>query len=247
LSTARVAVITFDVEQDCPPYLNTFHGVEVGLPKILELLSRKRVKATMFLTARVAEKYPQLVRRIVDEGHELGCHGYNHERLDKLDLHTARRLVEKATMVLRRFASVESFRAPNLKLPSQLLPTLAENGYRVDSSIALYKPPFPRGPRVEYGIVRLPATVTSSVLRLPWRIQVRIHRRLPSLRIYFSHPWEYIDMHGRLQRYDCIFNTGRKALELLSKLIDYLRSEGFKLLTISEAARQVAAKLPEAQ
>jgi len=201
----------------------------------------------MFFTARVAERYPNLARRVVDEGHELGCHSYNHERLDRLDLYAAAKLVEKATRILRRYWDIESFRAPNLKLPPQLLPILAKNGYKVDSSIALYKPPFPRKPTVEHGIVRLPATVTSSMLRLPWRIQAPIHRRLPNPRIYFTHPWEYINMHGKLHRYDCIFNTGEKALKLLSKLIDYLRSEGYKILTISEAAKQIASKIEEQQ
>jgi peptidoglycan/xylan/chitin deacetylase (PgdA/CDA1 family) len=243
----RIAVLTFDVEQDCPPYLETFEGVERGLPRILDLLQEKKVRATMFFTARVAEKYPRLVRRVLDDGHELGCHGYNHERFDKLDVTSAQKLIEKATMILRRYGEVTSFRAPNLKLPRQLLPILRRNRYTVDSSIALYKPPFLLKPIIEYGIVRLPATVTSSVLRLPWKIQRYIHEKLPNLRIYFSHPWEYINMHGKLYRYDCVFNTGEKALELLSKLIDYLKNKNFKLLTIREAAEYIASKIEEIQ
>ncbi|ABM80937.1 polysaccharide deacetylase family protein [Hyperthermus butylicus] len=240
----RIAVLSFDVEQDCPPYLGeSYRGVEEGLPYILDILSQERVRATFFSTARVAERYPQLIRRIVDEGHELGCHSYAHERLDKLPGSTVASLLEKATAKLRRFTDqLTSFRAPNLKLPQSLLPVLHKLGYQVDSSIALYKPPFRAMPRVEYGIVRLPVTVTSSMLRLPWRIQKRIHDVLPrGLRIYFAHPWEYIDMSWARVRVDCRYNTGEAALELLRKLIGYLRGKGYTLVTISEAAQHVEA------
>ncbi len=246
LQQTRIAVISFDVEQDCPPYLDTYRGVEEGLPKILDLLREKRIRATFFFTALTAKKYPHLARRVVDEGHELGCHSYAHERLDRIDLYRARHLLEKATQILRGFYEVTSFRAPNLKLPPQLLPLLGKLGYTVDSSLALYKPPFPRGPQLEEGLVRIPATTTSSVLRLPWPLQRRIHSILPNPRVYFSHPWEYVDMRGRgLKRYDCVFNTGDTALKLLGKLVDYLQGKSYKLLTMKQLADELT-RLPRA-
>jgi len=233
----RVAALTLDVEQDCPPYLSTTRGMEQGLPRLLDLFAEKRVRATLFFTAEMAEKYPHLAKRAVDEGHELGSHGHHHERYDKLAPSEAERLVEKATRTLRRYTDeVVSFRAPNLKRPRWLLPVLRRHGYRVDSSEALYKPPFPRRPRVEEGLIVVPVSATSSVLRLPWRLQAAIHRTLPSPRVYFAHPWEYVDMAREPVRLDCRFNTGEKALNLLSRLIDELQSRHWQFITMAELA-----------
>jgi len=222
--------LTFDVEQDCPPYLSTTRGMEEGLPKILDLLGEKWVEGTFFFTAQMAEKYPHLVKRVVEDGHELGCHTYNHERLDKLAKGEAERIIEKSLQVLRNFAEVVSFRAPNLQLPSEIYAVLRENGILVDSSKAVYK-----GYRdISYvdGVLEIPASVTSSVLRLPWRIQRIIHARLREPRVYFAHPWEFVPMRG--VRFDCRFNTGEKALELLERLIDHYRRENAEFLLMRD-------------
>jgi len=237
--TPRIAVLSFDVEQDCPPYLASTRGMEEGLPRILDMLSEEGAKATFFFTAEMARKFPSLVRRVIDEGHELGSHGYMHERLDKLSPSEARRFLEKATAVLRRYSSIRSFRAPNLQLPGELLPVLEKLGYVVDSSLARYKPPFPRGARTAGGLVRLPVSVTSSVLRLPWRLQRLIHNALAPPLVYFSHPWEYVDMRSAPIRLDCRFNTGDAALDLLRRLIRFLRGNGYTITTVCKAARRL--------
>jgi len=237
---AKRVIISFDVEQDCPPYLSSTRGIEEGLPRILDLLKDERVRATFFTTGQIAEKYPVLVKRIVDEGHELGCHGYAHERLDKLSIDQAERVVEKASTVLRRFSDVVSFRAPNLQLPEPYVAILIRQGYLADSSIALYKPPFRRGIEIfEEGLVRVPASVTSSVLRLPWRLQRLVHSRLPSPIVYFSHPWEYIDMRGQSVRFDCRFSTGEPALKNLQQLIRFHREQGAVFETLGGYAEKL--------
>jgi peptidoglycan-N-acetylglucosamine deacetylase len=66
----QVVAITFD---DGPDLETT--------PMVLELLERYRAKATFFVIGKKAEQHPQLIRAIVDAGHELGLHGYSHSRL----------------------------------------------------------------------------------------------------------------------------------------------------------------------
>jgi peptidoglycan/xylan/chitin deacetylase (PgdA/CDA1 family) len=239
----KIVLISFDVEPDCPPYLSSTTGIEQGMPLILELLNMEKVRATFFTTAIIAEKFPQVVKRVVDEGHELGCHGYRHERFDKLSYDEARRAIEKATALLRRFGDVVSFRAPNLMFPEPYIKILIDNNYVSDSSNARYKPPFPRGIEIfEEGIIRIPASVTSSILRLPWRIQKTIHSRLKSPIVYFSHPWEYIDMRKRRVRFDCKFGTGKPALENLQRLIRFHREKGVVFTTFSEFAGLVFSR-----
>ncbi len=239
----KIVILSFDVERDCPPYLDTSEGIKHGLPHILDLLEEEKVRATFFTTGYIAERYPVLVRRIVDLGHELGAHGYRHERFDKIGLDEAERVLSKATQVLKGFYDVVSFRAPNLQLPEPYVKLLQKLGYYADSSTAIYKPPFRRGIEVfEEGIVRIPASITSSVLRLPWGLQRIVHKRLPWPIVYFSHPWEYIDMREKPVRFDCRFGTGVPALNNLKKLIRFHRERGAVFMTVREFAERILAK-----
>ncbi|WP_456395528.1 polysaccharide deacetylase family protein [Thermococcus sp.] len=228
-----IVTLSFDVEHDCPPYLTTTRGMEEGLPRILDLLAEKRVKATFFFTAEMARRFPGLVRRVVDEGHELGSHNYNHERLDRLSREEGKRAIEKSLEVLRQYDDVLSFRAPNLQLPDYYYPILEENGVLVDSSKATYKG-YRGGVRFFGGVLEVPASTTSSVIRLPWRIQSIIHGRLSEPRVYFAHPWEFVPMQGERIRWDCRFNTGNKALELLGQLIDQYKKQKARFLMMRE-------------
>lgn len=49
-------------------------------PKVLSLLKEYNAKATFFLIGKNAEKYPELVRQIIDEGHSIGNHSYSHSK-----------------------------------------------------------------------------------------------------------------------------------------------------------------------
>ena len=225
--------ITFDVEHDCPPYLTTTRGMEEGLPKLLDLMAEKRIKATFFFTAEMARRFPELVKRVIDEGHELGSHNYNHERLDKMTREEGAKAIEKSLRVLREFGDVVSFRAPNLQFPNYYYDILAKNGILVDSSKATYKG-YRDGVKFFGEVLEVPASTTSSVIRLPWRLQRIVHSRLKEPRVYFAHPWEFVPMQGEKIRWDCRFNTGDKALELLGRLIDYYRGIKAEFLTMGE-------------
>src|SRR5262245_19756 len=56
--------------------------VERNLDAILSMLAENDVKATFFTLGWIAERYPAVIRRIVDEGHELASHGYEHVKVD---------------------------------------------------------------------------------------------------------------------------------------------------------------------
>lgn len=83
-------------------------------PALLELLGQHGAKATFFLIGREAERYPQLVERIVEEGHVLGNHSYSHPMFDALT-HTEQWVeVERTDEVLSSFdgRSHHGFRPP---------------------------------------------------------------------------------------------------------------------------------------
>jgi len=75
--------LTIDVEQDAPPFLNTWQGVEKGLPLMLEVLAKHDVPATFFITGLAAERFPGLIAEI-SHRYEVSCHGYEHESISNV-------------------------------------------------------------------------------------------------------------------------------------------------------------------
>ena len=53
--------------------------IDRNINLILDLLKQNDVKATFFVLGWIAERYPSLIKKIHNEGHEIACHGYNHE------------------------------------------------------------------------------------------------------------------------------------------------------------------------
>lgn len=219
------ACLSVDVEQDCPPFLSTWRGVEEGLPRLLDLLDEEAVTATCFVTGETARRHPGAVRAIVDRGHQLGCHGDRHRVFTSLDIDEARGDLAAATLTLRRFGRVVSFRAPHLRFPRAFLPLLEEQGYLVDSSEGRHKNLRATVERVGK-VTRIPASVTSSTLRWPAIARNPLLRRLTSPAVLFVHPWEFVDLRRERLRLDCRFRTGDPALACLQTTLQYLKARG---------------------
>jgi peptidoglycan/xylan/chitin deacetylase (PgdA/CDA1 family) len=223
----RVETVAFtvDLEPDCPPFLNGFRGVEQGMPVLLDMLARERIVATFFTTGEVANRYPGIVRRVVDDGHELACHGMTHRAFTTLDADTAREEIEQSARILRVFAEVTSFRAPYLKFPGQYIRILERNGFTLDSSHARYKAAYYRD-ATKTPLTRVPASVTSSVLRLPRLVRATYLAALSSPIVLFVHPWEFVDLRREKLRLDCRFKTGDVALECVTDVLRDYRDSG---------------------
>jgi peptidoglycan/xylan/chitin deacetylase (PgdA/CDA1 family) len=234
-SPLRVA-LTVDFEPDCPPYLSsTFRGIEQGAPRLLELFADTGVRATYFTTSEVAERHPASVRALLHEGHELGCHGVTHTAFDRMDEATARWEIEQSLRVLGTFAPVSSFRAPYLRFPDAYVPLLEQAGFTLDSSLAKYKRSF-RAPRRPTTLVRIPASMTSSVLRLPAFVRDPWLATLRDPVVLFVHPWEFVDLTRERLRYDCRFRTGDVALRCLSEVVEAFTRRGAEFVTMRELA-----------
>jgi len=225
LRLTRVS-ITVDFEPDCPPYLSsTFRGIEEGAPRLLSLLAELGVPATYFTTAQVAARYPDAVRAVVRGGHELGCHGVTHTAFDEMDESTARCEIVESAALLRRFAPVTSFRAPYLRFPERFVRLLEESAFTLDSSLAKYKWSY-RAPRAPTTLDRIPASITSSVLRLPALLRDPWLLALSDPVVLFVHPWEFVDLTREDLRYDCRFRTGPIALRCLRAVIELFQRRG---------------------
>ena len=232
----RRVSITVDFEPDCPPYLSsTFRGIEQGAPALLSLFAELGVQATYFTTGEVAARFPASVRALVAAGHELGCHGVSHTAFDTLDERAARWEIEQSVRLLRTFAPVTSFRAPYLRFPEPYVRLLERAGFALDSSLAKYKSSY-RAPRLPTTLRRIPASMTSSVLRLPRWLRDPWLLSLADPVVLFVHPWEFVDLTHERLRYDCRFRTGDVALRCLREVIGLFQRRGDRFVPMRELA-----------
>jgi len=117
------------------------HRVEGNTDAVLDLFAQADVKATFFTLGWVAERYPALMRRITEAGHEVASHGYDHARVFtftpeefRADLRKSRAILEDASG-----QAVTGYRAPSFSIDPRTPwahPILAEEGYRYSSSVA---------------------------------------------------------------------------------------------------------------
>lgn len=230
--------LTVDMEPDCPPFLWTWRGVTEGAPKLMALFQREAIPVTWFTTGETARLHPQAVTNIVDAGHELACHGVTHQRFDWMSRDSARWEIEDSTRRLREFGEITSFRAPYLRFPGHYLDLLEAEGFTLDSSQARYKKDVP-GEENAPGLVRIPASITSSALRIPRLLREFYLGRLPDPVVLFVHPWEFVDFRRSDLRFDCRFRTGQPALDHLGTVIAYFKRRGASFMTMRELGSQV--------
>jgi peptidoglycan/xylan/chitin deacetylase (PgdA/CDA1 family) len=106
-----------------------FTVVEV-LPRLLDLLATRNVKATFFLEGLNAEMYPQALQSIVSGGHEVATHAWRHEEWGALDVESEVALLQRATNAMRSIGiEPRGFRPPGGGLTERTLALLGEHGY----------------------------------------------------------------------------------------------------------------------
>ncbi|HKM51081.1 MAG TPA: polysaccharide deacetylase family protein [Candidatus Bathyarchaeia archaeon] len=134
--------LTIDVERrtEC----DQLDGIRSDLSKILGIL-KPVSKATFFVTGEVAEKFPDVIRSIGDEGYEVGCHGLYHERFDVLESGEQIRRIEVATRYITEALGVRpfGFRAPEHRANGETILALEKLQYLYDSSV-IPRTPFMR-------------------------------------------------------------------------------------------------------
>ena len=192
--------------------------VERNVDRILLMLGEQRTRATFFTLGWIAQRYPQLVRRIVDGGHELASHGYGHQRASEMTEADFSADVERAKKMLEDLSGqeVKGYRAPSFSIGESNLwafDCLERAGYRYSSSIYPIRhdhygmPDAPRfAHQVRTGLLELPVTTARFLNRnwpasgggyfrlLPyplsrWLLQkVNEIDRQPA--IFYFHPWE---------------------------------------------------------
>ncbi len=192
--------------------------VEGNVDRILDMLSAKQAKATFFTLGWIAERYPKLVRRIVEQGHELASHGYGHERASDLSEASFSRDIQHAKSLLEDLSGmqVNGYRAPSFSIGEGNLwafDALLRAGYRYSSSVYPIRHDhygMPDSPRHAYqvrpGLLEVPITTLRLFNRnfpssgggyfrlLPYELSRWMLRRVNATErksgIFYFHPWE---------------------------------------------------------
>jgi polysaccharide deacetylase family protein (PEP-CTERM system associated) len=116
------------------------HRVDRNTHRVLDIFEKHGVKATFFTLGWVAERYPELVKRIVANGHELACHGYEHIRVTQQTPEQFRADITKTKKILEELGSceVKGYRAASYSICKEnlwALDILQEEGFKYSSSI----------------------------------------------------------------------------------------------------------------
>lgn len=211
---------------------NDWEKLECRIPrnvdKILELFSRHEVKSTFFTLGWVAERMPQVVRAIVDAGHEVASHGWSHVRVPNATPESFFEDIDRTRKLLQDVSGqpVNGYRAASYSVTLQTLwvyENFQKAGYRYSSSIFPIKhdlygiPGAPRQPFVveEAGIVEIPLTTLRFMGRnLPFsgggwfRLMPyglfraglrRVNKTEQASGIFYFHPWEVDPQQPRQQ------------------------------------------------
>lgn len=191
--------------------------VERNVARILEMLAAHDTHATFFTLGWIAERYPTMVREIVDQGHELASHGFGHERASDQspevffdDIHRAKSMLEDIGG-----CEVKGYRAPSFSIGKGNLwafDCLEKAGYLYSSSIYPIQhdhygmPDAPRKAHQIGNLLEIPATTLRFFNRnwpasgggyfrlMPyglsrWMIQ-HVNRQDRMSAVFYFHPWE---------------------------------------------------------
>ncbi len=113
------------------------YGPAVGVPRILDVLQSAEVRGSFFIPGFTAELHPGLVKRIITEGHEIGHHGYLHERPDTLSDEDEEAVLLRGIDVLERLTGRRpvGYRSPSWELKPGSPELLQRHDFLYDSSL----------------------------------------------------------------------------------------------------------------
>nr|WP_310383370.1 XrtA system polysaccharide deacetylase [Roseateles sp.] len=192
--------------------------VERNVDRLLVLLAQSGTQATFFTLGWVAQRYPQMVRRIVEQGHELASHGYGHQRVSDLTPASFLDDIGRTKQLLEDLGGhqVLGYRAPSFSIGAGNLwafDSLLEAGYRYSSSVYPIQHDhygMPDSPRfahaVRDGLLEIPVTTLRLFNKnlpssgggyfrlLPYALSRwmigKVNRDDKEAAVFYCHPWE---------------------------------------------------------
>lgn len=257
-----MVLLSFDIEEFDLPFeynksidFNDQISISTeGTLAILTILKKYNVKATFFSTATFAIHAPQVMKQIVDEGHEVASHNYYHSSFEVEHLKLSREKLAELTG-----QEIIGFRMPRMQPVDEI--EVFKAGYKYNSSL---NPTLIPGrynnfnkPRVffkEKGVLQIPASV-SPLIRFPlfWlsfhNLPLSIYKILCKqtlkkdgyLNLYF-HPWEFTNLN-QPDRFNfpqyVSRNSGTSMIERMDLFVNWLTNRNYTLVTFKEFISEI--------
>jgi peptidoglycan/xylan/chitin deacetylase (PgdA/CDA1 family) len=239
---------------------------EIGLPRLLDLFAAEELVSTVFVPGHTVETFPEVCRRFLDEGHELGHHGYLHKNPPGLSAAEERVEFERGLDAYDRLLSTRpiGYRAPggDLSVNSIALAHEFGLGYDASASGSDYQPyyartgdswqsdgPFVRGHRidlVEFGVL-------AAMIDVP-QMEFLLQPVLPGLQAYEKILRMWCDEFDWMceQEPDGLLTlvlhptTAPKGarLRVVRDFLRYAKAAGARFITMSQAATEYRAAHP---
>lgn len=230
------------------------YGPQVGVPRLLRMLRRREVKATFFVPGFTADCYPDTVRMIVDDGHDIAHHGYLHEPMQGIDAETEAGYLDRGLEALDKLGvRPVGYRAPWWEMNWHTPDLLIERGFGYDSSLLNGDVPYRlRGERTGGSLVEVPVDWSlddweqyafypgwtgSGVIESPrkvhemWLLEAEAHHAEGGCFVLTNHPF----ISGRPSR----------AVALERLIEDVAALDGMWVTTLGEIAAHAAGALTE--
>lgn len=254
-----MVLLSFDTEEfDVPREHGVNYPLEeamkvsvYGTNRILDCLKSRSVKATFFCTTNFAENAPDVIQRILREGHEVAAHGCDHWNPKPEDVAIAKSKLEAMIGM-----DIHGYRQPRMFPVSD--EEIQKLGYQYNSSL---NPAFipgrymhltsPRTCFLKDGVLQIPASVTP-LIRFPlfWlalhNLPASLYNRLAGYTcrhdgyfVTYFHPWEFYPLgeHPELKMPYIIRNhAGDGMYNRLGGLIDYFKARKEEFVTFHEFA-----------
>lgn len=231
------------------------YGPLVGVPRLLRLLDRQQVSATFFVPGFTADTYPDVIRSIMDAGHEIAHHGYLHEPMQGISKETEARYLDRGIESLDRLGvELKGYRAPWWEMNWHTPDLLIERGFSYDSSLLNGDKPYrlagedKPGSLVEIPVdwalddweqyAFFPGYTGSGVIESPrkvhemWALEAQAHHQEGTCFVLTNHPF----ISGRPSK--------AAALELLIEDVKGL--DGMWVTNLAEIAAHIEGSQPEA-
>jgi peptidoglycan/xylan/chitin deacetylase (PgdA/CDA1 family) len=252
----KTVLLSFDLEEfDMPmeygktiDFSDQIKVSAEGTSTVLDILIHYNIKATFFSTVVFATHAGKLIKRILDEGHELASHGYFHSVFEEKHL-----LESKVELERLSGSPVKGFRMARMMPVDEH--TIQEAGYVYNSSLnPVYLPGRynnffkPRTKYVTDKLIHLPASATP-MLRIPlfwlsfhnfplWLYKAACSRTINQdgyLNTYF-HPWEFTDLKNPSYGLPAFvsFNSGKKMTNRFQELLGWMKDKGYSFSTIND-------------
>lgn len=218
--------LTFDIEPDI--HSNKYNGITEGIPRILKILNKHKIKATFFTTCDCIENYPKIFQNLKKQGNEIALHGYKHERFDILSYEEKEEHFKKAIKCFKKYLNAKplGFRAPQHSIDNSTLDLLEKYNFSYDASYSPFNClqilffPWKKNSYLHFFSKTKNYKIRKNLLEIPTSsffmpFVSLLFRAFPQFlinfyffilklfnknQIFYAHSWDFIDTKGKISR-----------------------------------------------